>query len=233
MLIPIVDILPHLECKITGIIHCGAHLCEEESTYLALGLQKTDIFWFEAIPELVEQRKQEDNQRQIYQAILDKEEKKVVFKITNNNASSSIHSFGTHKYTYPEIEVIREFEGKTITLMEFAKQQKLNLTKCNFVNLDLQGNELYALQGMEELLKTTIDVVYSEINIHEVYKNIPLFSDVDKYLKNFDFKCILIQMTGEGWGDAVWVKKGSEKLGTATNAPMLEEQRSQQSLCVV
>lgn len=51
----------------------------------------------------------------------------------------------------------------------------------NLLKLDLQGSELEALRGGQELLKLT-DNVLCEIAWVELYKGQPLFGDIDKFL---------------------------------------------------
>lgn len=73
------------------------------------------------------------------------------------------------------------------------------------MNLDIQGAELLALKGADDILNN-IDYIYTEINIKEIYENCCLLHQVDDYLKSFGFIRIIINITHYGWGDAFYIK---------------------------
>jgi hypothetical protein len=76
----------------------------------------------------------------------------------------------------------------------------------DFVNLDIQGAELHALQGFGTQL-SRVKWIYSEINKIEVYKGCALIQDLDIYLSNFGFKRIATRWVSRaGWGDALWAQ---------------------------
>lgn len=54
MLIPLDYIFKKYKMNIKGIIHIGAHLCEELNEYLKYDIVNDKIIWVEANPELVE-----------------------------------------------------------------------------------------------------------------------------------------------------------------------------------
>ena len=56
--------------QVTGILHVGAHKCEELVQYLQLGVSKSNIYWIEALQELVDEMQQLDGDTKIYQAVL-------------------------------------------------------------------------------------------------------------------------------------------------------------------
>jgi len=59
----------------------------------------------------------------------------------------------------------------------------------DFVKMDIQGGELNALKGMGDYLKKCIGFEL-EVEFTEIYKNQPLFGDVDFFLKNKGFEFI-------------------------------------------
>ena len=71
--------------------------------------------------------------------------------------------------------------------------------------LDIQGAELLALEGAEEIL-TKIDYIYLEVNTKELYENGAKLEDVEHYLDKFNFKRQTMYMTPHGWGDAFYVR---------------------------
>ena len=63
----------------------------------------------------------------------------------------------------------------------------LDLSKYNFMNIDVQGYELEVFKGAFETLKN-IDYIISEVNQDEVYEGCPHVSELDKYLPSKDEK---------------------------------------------
>ena len=115
MLIPEEKIAQYLKDKVTGVVHIGAHKCEELNFYHKIGLKNKDILWIEANPKLVEEieknnKNLDENKINIVQAMLaEVDDETRSFMITNNGQSSSFLEFGTHKNLYREVvEVERE-----------------------------------------------------------------------------------------------------------------------------
>jgi len=73
---------------------------------------------------------------------------------------------------------------KTITLDEFFQDKP---TGIDFLQLDVQGGELNVLEGCSQLLEHQILMILVEVSFIELYKNQPLFAEVDIYLRNQGF----------------------------------------------
>jgi hypothetical protein len=76
---------------------------------------------------------------------------------------------------------------------------------CNFLNMDVQGYELEVLKGGIKTLEN-IDYVYCEVNRDEVYENNAYIEDIDKFLSDLNFERVVVEWTGETWGDALYIK---------------------------
>jgi FkbM family methyltransferase len=202
MLIPFTDCLKYCSKDIRGIIHCGAHRCEEKFTYNLHGI--SNIIWVEAMQNLVDEFKKDNK---IYQLVVsDKDNEEVIFHISNNGQSSSILDFGTHKKNHPDVHFIKDLTLKTTRMDTFIKREHIDIKEFNFINLDLQGIELRALKSFGNLLEN-IDYIYSEVNDAEVYIGCDLITDIDNYLSTFGFKRVITKMAGNtGWGDAMYIK---------------------------
>ena len=202
MLLPETKILPYLKDKVKGVVHIGAHTCEELPFYYKLGLTNQDILWIEANPKLVEQVKHQNKDLHIVNAMLaevDDEERS--FMITNNGQSSSFLEFGTHKNLYREVVEVDRIKLKTKTLDSFNLENKYN-----FLNIDVQGAELHVLKGALETLKH-VDFIYVEVNIHEVYIGCGKVHEVDSLLSEYKFKRVESDLSeSSGWGDVLYVK---------------------------
>jgi len=207
MLIPFQQVKEYLDkCQIPikGVLHIGAHLCEELTDYQAQGLTANDIDWVEANPELVSTMKQRGTH--VHQAAVSDVEAVLDFHITNNGQSSSLLAFGTHATSYPGIHVVKTIRVQTQTLKSLIKSQNIPMERRNFWNLDIQGSELCALKSAEEFIQYA-DAIYLEVNTQEVYKECATLPELDAFLTSKGFVQVQIAMTGYGWGDALYVRK--------------------------
>lgn len=190
---------------IRGILHLGAHDCEEFDAYIKEGIQKENIIWIDALQEKITQA-QERFIPNVFQACLYSETgKEVSFNITNNGQSSSILPLAKHKDYYPYIVVVETRNLLTSRLDDFIKNNKLTLENHNFWNLDLQGVEFEVLKGAGEFIKYA-DVIYLEVNFAELYEGISLFSEIDKFLNEQGFTHIVTRKVPQEWGDALYIR---------------------------
>jgi hypothetical protein len=188
-----------------GVLHIGAHTCEEMGLYTSLGTQ--NVVWIDAIQESVDACKQ-DGFKNVYQALItDKDDETKTFHISNNGrgASSSIFEFGTHAYHYTDIKYISQRDLKTTTIDTFFQRHNLDPSQYDMWNFDIQGAELLALKGG---LKSLIypRALYLEVNTEYVYKDCNLIGEIEAFLQPYGFKRVVTLMTGSGWGDALWMR---------------------------
>ena len=206
MLIPFkdcLDVIKEHNISISGVLHIGAHECEELSDYNREGIN--DIVWIEANSTLVEKNKQ-SGINNIYCLAVDNEEGEAKFHITNNGQSSSLLEFGTHEKSYPWCKVSETIIVQKQRLSTFlTNNPDIDIKKYNFWNLDIQGVELSVLKSAGEFINFA-DAIYSEVNTEFVYKNCGLLNEMDTFLESKGFKRLCIKMTNEGWGDALWVR---------------------------
>lgn len=115
MLIPL-DKLP-LTKSIRGIIHIGAHECEEHLSYIKhFNLNNEDIIWIEAIQFVIDKVKICNPNIIIYNAcISDIDDQVVEFKVTNNIQSSSILELKEHKIKHPNVIEVGRISMSTKT----------------------------------------------------------------------------------------------------------------------
>jgi len=197
--------IAQLNLNITGILHVGAHECEELNDYVRNGITEDNIIWIDAIKEKVELAKSK-NIKNIYNEVVSNKEEEVTFNITNNGQSSSIFDLETHKIHHPEINVVEKRLLTTTTLEAFFKKNNINPTKYNFWNFDIQGAELFALQGAGSILDN-VDILYLEVNTEHLYKGCSLLPELDEFLHSKNFHRVAIEMTFANWGDALYINK--------------------------
>ena len=205
MLIPISELIKTFNLNITGILHIGAHECEELTDYNNNGI--TNIHWVDAMQEKVDLMKRRGIQN-IYQATIDEENgREVSFNITNNGQSSSILEFGSHKKNHPQVHVTTIQKMITTRIDTLIDNENIPISSINFLNLDIQGVELRAMKSMEQYLHH-IDYIYTEVNTEEVYQHCDQMNDIDTYLQQYGFERITQRIyTQFGWGDAFYIKR--------------------------
>jgi FkbM family methyltransferase len=207
MLISSTEIIKMLEkhnILITGALHIGAHECEELSFYDQLGLTMDDVIWIEAIPNKVQEAKTRNIPNVFHSVITDKDDEIVTFKVANNGQSSSVLDFGTHSQEHPDIVFTDKIDLNTITIDTFFERNRIDETKCNFWNFDIQGAELMALKGGTKYIKSA-KAIYLEVNEKELYKECALIGEIDIFLAQYNFKRVLTNMTYHSWGDALYI----------------------------
>ncbi len=109
-------------------------------------------------------------------------EKEFYFNTGNQTSSLFKPNYKILNY-YPDIErfdIDYSKKIKTTTLDRVLP----NNTICDFLKLDVQGSELEILKGVEEKLKDELVGLEIEIHFTEIYKEQPLFSEVDTYIRN-------------------------------------------------
>jgi len=180
MLIPLHELVGKYGIKFQGILHVGAHECEELHDYERY-ISRDKILWVEAIPDKVEFSKNIYPGLLIESAVVSDVEETVKFNVSNNGQSSSILEFGLHSHYHPQVHFVNSFETETKLLKNILPKYNI---EYNFLNFDIQGAELKALQGMEEYLEK-VDYLYTEVNSAEVYKGCALITELDDYLQKF------------------------------------------------
>ena len=213
MYILIKDIIKNFNLKIEGIIHVGACRGEELFSYYRSNIK--NIILIEANTELIAKL---NFKSFMYNKFLrmntsiesfaasDLNGDSIDLNIANNTQSSSILDLGKHLELYPEVKYTKKIKVKTKTINSIF-EQKYDIKKFNFMNLDIQGAELLALKGSNQILKN-IDAVYTEVNLDEIYINCARVEEIDEYLKTFGFERVLTKAPeSQLWGDALYLKK--------------------------
>ena len=116
-----------------------------------------------------------------------------------------------NSWKYNVVEKLR-IEASTI-------DDELPNENIDFVKIDIQGGELYCLKGMQNKLTNCLGLEL-EVEFHDLYKNQPLFGDINSFLedKNFEFIDFLtLQRAERGlinkisygqclFGDGLWLR---------------------------
>jgi len=202
MLISLHELVKKYSIIFKGILHVGAHECEELTDYLDY-ISNDKILWVEALPGKVDFCRQKNPGILIENAIVSDIEEIVRFNVSNNGQSSSILEFGLHSKFHPDVKYVTCFEGETKLLKNIISKYDI---EYNFLNFDIQGAELKALKGMEEYLPK-VDYLYTEVNSDYVYKDCALISEIDNYLMKFGLIRVETKWCENyRWGDAFYIR---------------------------
>ena len=143
----------------------------------------------------------------------------------NLNVSNETNSLlkvacGSDRYVDKGLtENIGSVDVDTISIDEYCKNECIE--NIQILKLDIQGTELMALRGAENLLKDhLIDLIYTEVLFAELYTGQAYFADICRYLEGHGYILYgLYDLThGENgvlaWGDAIFI---SPKLKLSLN----------------
>jgi FkbM family methyltransferase len=206
------DLISRHNLKIHGVIHLGAHNAEELEDYTACGISRT--VWVEANPNkiigLLNRVLAIPGHSVFCFAAHETDGLWLKLNVANNGESSSIFELHEHKELYPHIEMVESVSVPTRRVDSLFKQNGLDASAFNFVNVDIQGAELLALKGMSNMLDS-IDYIYAEINIGELYKGCCKVEEIDEYLSKFNFSRVETKLADHHgtWGDALYIKENN------------------------
>lgn len=196
--------LQEKKIPIYGILHIGAHTCEEREEYNTHGISDEKILWIEGNQELCEKAIARGIPN-IYQYLISDEEKDVTFHLTNFKASSSLFPLHVHKQWYPHIVEVEQQKQRAISLQSFFTREQKNPFDYNVWCLDIQGGEYDALKGAGDLLNT-VDILFTEVNFQQMYESIPLLDTLEAFLKTKGFCLTHVKKWQNCWGDALFVR---------------------------
>lgn len=204
MLISVSELLKNWDVKPSGVLHVGAHLGEEAEDYEKF--LWLPVIWVEAQPSLVKQlqsKLQFPNHKVINAAVWNLDNVSLKLHVASNSMSSSLLDFGSHSDSYPDITYVDEIEVLTKRLDSLIAPSDMP----NFLNIDIQGAELAAIQSLGKLIDN-LDYIFVEVNRREVYKECTKVNELDLHLASEGFKRVTTRwFLKQGWGDALYVRK--------------------------
>ena len=189
-----------------GVLHIGAHLGQEALEYDQAGLK--NVIWIEGNPDLFPKLTAALSDFPAQRAFLclasDKDHEEVQFHVmSNESASSSIlePSMEIFDKWWPGIQKTKTEKLCTRRLDAFFQEAGVDLTPYNIINIDIQGNELQALQGLGRALRG-FDMICSEIRIGADYQGCTLLHELDVFLLSNGFSRAYLTIDfveGEAW----------------------------------
>jgi FkbM family methyltransferase len=145
------------------------------------------------------------------------------------NTTFHINAYNPTSSLYPSNPEMSKFKGLSLVLLtkstEPASTRRLDdipeVESCDYLKVDVQGAELKVLSGAQRLLKS-VSAVHIEVEFDQVYLGQPLFSDIDRYLREAGFELIDLFAPGYEtyqkappgcggsrllWNDALYMKR--------------------------
>jgi FkbM family methyltransferase len=197
------EIINSSNIDVKGVIHIGAFYGQEKQTYNNLNIK--NVIWVEANPNYEEIIRNNVGDDIIIISGIGNTNEELTFNVANNGQSSSFLEFGTHLDEHPGINFSEKIKIPVKRMIDVVNEYNININDYNFLNVDIQGYELEAFKGFDNLLNN-FDFIYCEVNEKELYVGCPLINEIDEYLNTFNFKRVLTNITGHGWGDAFYIK---------------------------
>ncbi|HEX9659951.1 MAG TPA: FkbM family methyltransferase, partial [Rhodothermales bacterium] len=118
------------------------------------------------------------------------------------NKSSSLLSPDLTKEVHPWIRFDNVIEVRTATLADICEE--VGVGRIDFIHLDVQGAELKVLAGAGDLMDH-VTGVWLEVERIPLYRDQPLASDVERFLRGRGFSKIK-DTVGEISGDQLWIR---------------------------
>lgn len=204
MIMNLSNIVEKYNLNIKGVLHIGAHFGEEYTVYKEQGIE--NMIFFEPVQSnyiTLMGIVGKGIQMQTFNIALGNftGEKEMFIETANKGQSCSLLEPGTHLKQYPHIT----FDKKEMVKVDRLDNIQFDRSRFNMINIDVQGYELEVFKGAVKTLKT-IDIIYTEVNFEEVYKDCCLVEDLDKFLGKFGFVRILTDAKPKTWGDALYLK---------------------------
>jgi FkbM family methyltransferase len=200
----ITDLKKHFKKPLKGAVHIGAFHGEEKEWYTENGINP--IVWVEANPNYENILKERYPEDIVIISGVGNENKIATFNVANNGQSSSFLKMGTHLEQHPSVFFVDTIDVEIKPMKQIIQENNIDISKYNFLNVDVQGYELEVLKGFEDILNS-MDYVYLEVNTNYLYLECALIEDIDQYLQKYDLKRVETLITPNEWGDALYIKK--------------------------
>lgn len=184
--------------------HNGTDTCEMASLW-----PTSTIYAFEPLPNLYNEilkRIQQFKNVFVYPYALSDSNGSALFYISEgaSDGSSSLLPPGDHLELHPEVLFEKTITVPTLTLDRWA--EKNNITSVDALWLDMQGYEPAMLQASPSVLKT-VKIIYTEVNICEVYKGAILYTDYKRWLEEQGFVVVREDLPWIDGGNVLFVRK--------------------------
>jgi FkbM family methyltransferase len=202
------DVFNKWNIRPKGLIHIGAHMCQERALYHRSGIDDSKVIWIEGNVMVYRRFKfmlQDAGVHTVryYHGLIADEKRDVEFHLCDWEEAGSIYEI--QKASNPDLTEISTYKAQTISLPEFLTENSLKAEDYDFLVMDIQGAELDALKGLETIINN-FKHIYLEVSFKELYKGAPLYPEVRNWLETRGYKLMDISSDTASWGDALFVR---------------------------
>lgn len=181
----IFEILDHASCSLTVVDVGAASMGPTADPYYALSARpNVKIVGFEPNTDACERRNAEGKPNHLYLPFFIADGARHRFHMCQNPLTSSLFE--------PNHALLARFQNMALPVTGVSEVETHRLDDipeigdCDLLKLDIQGAELLAINGASELLAKTM-VVHTEVEFIPMYKDQPLFGDIDVRLREMGF----------------------------------------------
>jgi len=125
----------------------------------------------------------------------------------HGNKSGSLLRPDEHLKYFPNIKFREGHEVEVTTVDKFCELH--NLSVIDLMHIDVQGAELEVLKGSFRMLNMT-KFIWLEVSNVTLYKDQPLRNDIETYLRESGYRCIVNNTDGI-YGDQLYYNYSCEK----------------------
>ncbi len=174
-------------CGKIQILDIGAMVVEgEKAPYSSISGMST-IFGFEPDKEECEKLNYESENNEVFFPYFIGDGTTGTFRKCNHNMTSSFYE--------PDTELLKKFQClEEMTRVEMRTEEKTKrldffeeIADADYLKVDAQGSEVSIFNGAEKLLTDSILVVHTEVCFIPLYKDQPLFAEIDQSLREKGF----------------------------------------------
>lgn len=206
-------ILAYSKGKTINVLEAGAAGGEDTIEWAQL-VKKGMVYAFEPVPksfDVVKSKVRHLPNVQVHELALSDRSGETTIHISSNEkqegslpTSSSILPPLEHTSFHPHIKFNETLTVKVSTIDSWAKENRVE--KIDIMWLDMQGGEMAALKGAEEIIKTT-QVIYTEVSLKPMYDQSPLYPEFKAWMDKQGFKVAEEFLEWEDMGNVIFIRK--------------------------
>lgn len=190
------------------VLDCGANVGQMAGAFRAM-YPNAEIYSFEPVSSVFEQlcaRCADLDVHPVRMAVGERDGTATMY-LTASPEANSLLAFEAGNPCARWTRVVGEEEVRVCTLDRWCVEQRINPARVDVLKLDVQGAELAALRGARRLLES-VRVVYLEVSFVPMYKDCPLFPEVDGFMQQRGYRRHAVYPSDQPqhWGDALYVK---------------------------
>lgn len=187
------------------ILEAGAQF-GEDTAWMSEFWPAGQIHAFEPFPKAYSQLKLLPNtKKNIFVYNLALSDKKGIFPFyVADGASSLLKPTPNINAIYFHADLDHPLMAPTTTIDQWAQEN--NITHIDFMWLDMEGNEIHALSGALNILKS-VKVIYSEVNLLEFWHDCAQYHTLKAWLEKHNFMEVWSDIVPNWHGNVLFINK--------------------------